>query len=93
MGDEAITAIIKEIRNEQHPTENDNTLKGYVRDAEYDINDSIGKKIDYDKDLKARKLLKNYVFYDRFKRLAEFKSLYAGDYIELQARYYESTCI
>lgn len=93
MDDSEIATILKEIRNEQHPIENDETLKGYIKDAEYDINDAVGVKIDYDKDLKARKLLKTFVFYDRYKRLAEFKSQYIGEYSDLQARYYKSTDI
>ncbi|MBO5348988.1 MAG: hypothetical protein J6A89_04125 [Clostridia bacterium] len=85
-----IETIIKEIRNEQHPQENDETIKGYIKDAEYNINYSAGTKIDYDKDLDARKLLKNHVLYDRYKRLAEFKCLYEGEYSDLQAKYYKS---
>ena len=91
MDDKTITAIIKEIRYEQHPVENDEALKGYIKDAVYDINYYAGTKIDYDKDLDARKLLKNYVLYDRFKRLAEFKSMYIGEYSDLQAKYYKYT--
>lgn len=89
MTDEQIATIIKEIRNEQHPIENDETLKGYIKHAEYNLNDYAGTVINYDKDLDARSLLKSYVFYDRYKRLAEFKSLYEGEYCDLQARYYK----
>lgn len=81
--------ILKEIKNEQHPLENEDTLKGYIEEANYDIIDNVGQKIDYDKNLKARSLLKNYVFYARYKRLAEFKQLYVGWYAELQAEYYK----
>ena len=38
----------------------------------YDINEYCGKKINYDMDLKARRLLKNYVLYADYKKLAEF---------------------
>lgn len=93
MEEKTITAILKEIRYEQHPIENDEALKGYIKDAEYNINRDAGAKINYDKDLDARKLLKYYVFYDRHKRLAEFKSLYEGEYSDLQARYYRYTNI
>lgn len=95
MNDTQIKSLITEIRGEQHisPFEKDEVLKGYIKEAEYDINDSSGAKIDYDKDLKARSLLKNYVLYSRFKRLAEFKQLYAGEYAKLQADYYESSDI
>lgn len=93
MEEKTITAILKEIRYEQHPIENDEALKGYIKDAEYNINRDAGAKINYDKDLDARKLLKYYVFYDRHKRLAEFKSMYEGEYGDLQAKYYNSTDI
>lgn len=91
MEENTIKAILKEIRYEQHPIENDEALKGYIKDAEYNINRDAGAKIDYDKDLDARKLLKYYVFYDRCKRLAEFKNMYEGDYCNLQAKYYKHT--
>ena len=85
--------ILQEIKNEQHPIENDETLIGYIKDGEYDINESSGEKIDYEIDLKAKSLLKNYVLYARYKRLSEFKQLYAGEYAVLQAKYYKSTSI
>ena len=91
MKETTITAILKEIRYEQHPIENDEALKCYIKDAEYSINYDVGAKNDYDNDLEARKLLKYYVFYDRHKRLAEFKSMYEGDYSDLQAKYYKPT--
>lgn len=95
MNDTQIKALIKEIRGEQHisPFEEDEVLQGYIKEAEYDINKSSGAKIDYEKDLKARSLLKNYVLYARFKRLAEFKQLYVGEYADLQAEYYKPTDI
>lgn len=88
-----INELLKEIQNEQHPFEDEETLKGYIKDAEYYINESSGVEIDYTKDLKARKLLKNFVLYDRYKRLAEFKQLYGGEYADLQAKYYNYTNI
>lgn len=93
MDDLNIKEIITEIRNEQHisSAEKEETLKGYVKEAEYDINYSSGSKIDYKIDLQARSLLKNYVLYRRFNRLAEFKQLYGGEYANLQARYYKPT--
>lgn len=86
-----IMTLIKEIRSEQHISifrENEEFV-GYVKEAIYDINEKCGTKIDYDKDLKARSLLKNYVLYADYKRLAEFKELYGGEYAELQAKYYK----
>jgi len=90
---EKIQKILKEIRNEQHPIEDDETLIGYIQDGEYDINDVSGEKINYEIDLKAKSLLKNYVLYARYKRLAEFKELYGGEYANLQAKYYKPTSI
>lgn len=95
MNDTQINELITEIKGEQHisPFEEDEVLKGYIKEAEYDINDKAGAKIDYEKDLKARSLLKNYVLYARFKRLAEFKQLYVGEYANLQADYYKPSDI
>lgn len=95
MNDTQINELITEIKGEQHisPFEEDKVLKGYIKEAEYDINDKAGAEIDYAKDLKARSLLKNYVLYARFKRLAEFKQLYVGEYANLQADYYKPSDI
>lgn len=93
MEDTQIEKILQEIRNEQHPLENDETIIGYIKNGEYDINEDSGEKINYEIDLKAKSLLKNYVLYARFKRLAEFKQLYAGEYAKLQAKYYKPTSI
>ena len=85
--------IVEEVRGEQHisPYEEDKIIEGYIKEGIYDINDNTGTEIDYEKDLKARSLLKNYVLYKRHARLAEFKQLYAGEYAELQAKYYKPT--
>lgn len=95
MDDIQIKKLITEIRREQHisPYEEDEVIYGYIKEAEYDINNHVGTEIDFEKDLKARSLLKNYVLYSRFKRLAEFKQLYAGEYANLQADYYKSSDI
>lgn len=93
MTDTQIEKILQEIRNEQHPMENDEALIGYIKDGEYDINDVSGENIDYEIDLKAKTLLKNYVLYARYKRLAEFKELYGGDYANLQAKYYKPSSV
>lgn len=91
MNDDEIKTLINEIRGEQHisSSEKEETLKSYIKEAEYDINENVGTEIDYKKDLKARVLLKNYVLYRRFSRLAEFKQLYGGEYAYLQAEYYK----
>lgn len=91
MNDTQIDKLTEEVREEQHisPFEEDEVIIGYIKDGEYDINEDCGQKIDYEKDLKARSLLKNYVQYARFGRLAEFKQLYMGEYAHLQAKYYK----
>ncbi len=90
MDDKTLTTIIKEIRDEQQisPVIKDEPLIQYIKDGEYDINENSGVQIDYNKDLFARRLLKNYVLYANHKRLAEFKQLYYSDYAKLQAKYY-----
>ncbi len=93
MNDTQIEEVLREIRNEQHPLEDDETLIGYIKDGEYDINENSGEKIEYEIDLKAKSLLKNYVLYARYKRLAEFKQLYAGEYANLQAKYYKPASV
>ena len=92
MNDTQIQKLLQEIKNEQHisPFEEDSVIISYIKEAEYDIN-RCGPDINYEEDLKARSLLKNYVFYAREKRLAEFKQLYAGEYALLQAEYYKPT--
>lgn len=90
MNEQQITALIKEIRDEQQisPMFPDSTIKNYVVEAEFDINNSVGYQIDYSTDLIAKSLLKNYVLYANHKRLAEFKELYNSDYVKLQIKYY-----
>lgn len=81
--------ILSEIKGEQtvSPFLPDSTLIQYIKEAEYSINNFCGEMINYDVDLEARSLLKNYVLYANHKKLAEFKQLYAGDYVTVQTRY------
>lgn len=85
-----IEKILKEIKSEQHlsPFKEDEEIISYIKEGEFDINHVVGKEINYDEDLQARSLLKNYVLYADNKRLAEFKELYGGGYAFLQAKYY-----
>lgn len=93
MEDTQIQKLLQEIKNEQHPSpfKEDDEFIGYIKDGEYDINNYCGSKINYEEDLQARSLLKNYVLYADYKRLAEFKQLYGAEYAYLQAKYYKST--
>ena len=47
MDDTQIKKLITEIRKEQHisPFEEDEVLQGYIKEAEYDINESSGAKL------------------------------------------------
>lgn len=95
MNETQIQEMVEEVREEQHisPNEKDEVISEMIKEAEFDINDKAGAKIKYDKDLIARSLLKNYVMYARFGRLAEFKQVYVGDYADLQAKYYKPSNI
>ena len=88
-----IQNLLQEIKNEQHPMEDDETLISYINDGIYDINEISGEHINYEVDRVAKSLLKNYVFYARYKRLAEFKQLYGGEYAYLQAKYYKPSSV
>lgn len=93
MSEQTINEILTEIKDEQQIPSffNEKILINYIKEAEYNINQSSGNAIDYDEDLDARSLLKNYVLYANHKRLAEFKQLYCGEYAKLQAKYYGNT--
>jgi hypothetical protein len=80
--------VLEEIKAEQQisPFFNDDTLTNYIKEAEYDVNHAVGEKIDYESDLEARSLLKNYVLYANHKRLAEFK-----EYIEVNMQNFKSS--
>jgi hypothetical protein len=93
MNDAQLNKVLEEIKAEQQisPYFSDDILKNYIKEAEYDINNAVGKIVDYEEDLEARSLLKNYVLYANHKRLAEFKELYRGEYAELQIKYNRDT--
>ncbi len=93
MNEEQINRLVSEIRKEQQvsPSLPDTNFVSYVKQGEFDINEIAGCKINYEKDLKARELLKNYVLYANHKRLAEFKELYLAEYVTLQLRYNRDT--
>ena len=95
MDEEKIKVFLKEYKRENHisPFRDDSEFLEYIKDGIEDINGVCGCKIDYGKDRKARRLLKNYVLYADYKRLAEFKQLYIGDYDALQREYYVNSNI
>ena len=90
MEDAFVQVILKEVRGEQtiSPSNLDAPIVNFIKEGIYDIDSKVGWKIDYDIDLFARKLLKNYVFYARFGKLDEFKIRYEGDYVDLQQKYF-----
>lgn len=93
--DKCVENIVKEVRKEQSisPKLPDDNFINYVKEGMYNINDSVGCMINYDEDLEARALLKNYVLYANHKRTAEFKELYMTDYVKLQVKYNVDTSI
>ena len=93
MDETQVIELLEEIKQEEHtsPYKEDEEIIGYIKDGQYDINEVCGTEIDYVEDLKARSLLKNYVLYADYKRLAEFKQLYGAEYAFLQAKYYKPT--
>lgn len=95
MNETQLNKILEEIKKEQQisPFFDDSTLTNYIKAGEYDINHAVGEKINYDEDLDARSLLKNYVLYSNHKRLAEFKELYGGEYAKLQIKYNQDTSL
>ncbi len=88
-----VAEIVKEVREEQliAPTIPDNNFVKYVQEGMFNINSLVGSMVDYNEDLDARSLLKNYVLYANYKRLAEFKELYMSDYVALQIKYNNDT--
>lgn len=90
-----IACLLDDIKAEQQisPFLDDRHITNYIKDGIFDIEDNVGFEIDFTKDLKARTLLKTYVLYANHKRLAEFKQLYGGEYIELQRKYYTNSLL
>ena len=88
--DTKIKNFLNSYREENHvsPFREDSEFLEYIKDGMVDINHYCGTEIDYEADREARRLLKNYVLYADYKKLAEFKQLYVGDYDKLQRKYY-----
>ena len=90
MDDAKRKKFLESYRNENHvsPFREDAEFLEYIEDGIEDIDNYCGTKIDYEKDKEARRLLKNYVLYADYKKLAEFKQLYIEKYDELQRKYF-----
>lgn len=95
MEKEKLKNLISEIRIEQQisPLIPDEPFESYIKEGIQDIDNIAGTKIQYQIDLEARSLLKNYVMYANHKRLFEFKEVYAGEYTKLQIKYFANTDI
>lgn len=84
-----ISVLVDEIILEQHISPNipKKEINNYVKNAIFSINSSVGEMINYNEDLDARRLLKNYCLYARYNKLAEFNQIYESEYVKLQFRY------
>lgn len=91
--DELVVELTEELIRERHisafENENDFKLKFYAAIQELNEN-VVGVEMDYETDYVARNLLKEYVFYDYYNMLPEFKERYASDFIKLQFKYHSS---
>lgn len=89
MQEDNIKKLLNEIKIEQKisPLRNLEELIPKIKEGIYDIENDVGYYIDFDDDLKARSLLKNYVLFADHNLLAEFKEKYFKEYIELQFKY------
>lgn len=92
MNDIQLFSVLSEVKEEQQlsPFVDTKYLENYIKEGEARINSIVGVAVDYEKDLQARALLKTYVLYANHKSLAEFMELYQGDYLELQAKYFNT---
>ena len=90
MNEKEIETFVEEYREENHisPFRQDREFLEYIKDGMADINEYCGTKINYTEDRQARRLLKNYVLYADYKKIAEFKEIYIGDYDALQRKYF-----
>ncbi len=91
--DELVVELTKEFIEEKNISEFENEkkfkLKFYA--AIQDLNENIvGVEIDYETDYIARNLLKEYVFYDYYNMLPEFKERYANEFTKLQFKYHST---
>lgn len=86
---DSIASLLEEIKTEQKisPLRRINDFEKILKQGIYDIEYFVGKYIDFDKDLQARGLLKNYVLFCDHNLLSKFKEEYRDEYINLQIKY------
>ncbi len=68
------------------PITNDN-LEQIIKEGEAHLNEKVGVSLDFDKDLKARALLKDYCRYVRNYTLEYFDQNFKSNILELQLKY------
>ena len=90
MNDAILTAIATEIKAEMQlaPSTSDEVLKQYTKEGEAFLNSRLsGLEIDFNADLVARALLKNYVRYAYYGMVSDFKEKYNGDIYDTISEY------
>lgn len=89
----SLEKLLEEIKIEQKisPLRNITDLSNLLKSGIYDIEYYVGYFIDFDKDLQARDLLKNYVLFSDHNLKSKFKEEYIDEYINLQIKYNSDT--
>lgn len=81
--------ILKEIRIEQKisPLRDIEELEKLLKEGIYELEEIAGSYIDFDTDLKARGLLKDFVLFADHNAKSKFREEYYDEYLALQIRY------
>ena len=85
MSDDLITTIITEFREEFHipPFYEDSRFQIFVKDAEAYFK-ALVPEVDFETDANARKLLRNYMFYQHENKLKDFYIDYMAEVLHWQ---------
>lgn len=85
----SIQGLLEEIKIEQKisPLRDIKELEKYLKQGIYDIEYYVGKMVNFDEDLQARDLLKNYVLFSDHNLKSAFRKDYEDEYISLQIKY------
>ncbi len=80
-----IVILVTEIKGElaTPPGLQDSVLENYIKEGIADIKASVADGIDFEKNLNARSLLKNYVRYAYYGIKDEFYARYHAEYFQL----------
>lgn len=94
MSDEQIKILTKEIRSEFQipPYFEDSALENCILEGEYEFTKLV-PNVNFQEDLAAKSLLKNYVYYAYFKRLDDFYVNYNAKIISWQLGQFDDTSI